>query len=210
MKGLLAKDFALLMQRKRVFLFLAAWAVVMSFTMEEGSFVVSWMAIIGAFFAISSLAYDEYDNCLPFLMSLPIERKTYAKEKYLFGFLCGFASWLFAFVVYVCAALIRGNVLNIANEIISLLIVIPAFVLLIDFSLPINIKFGSEKGRIVVLVIWAVVFGALMFLGDSIKLSIPTIPVSMPIVVAIISVLAIAITFISLSISSRIMDSKEF
>lgn len=212
MKGLLTKDIALFLQRKKAFIFLAIWAVVMCITMDDGSFMVGWLTVITAFFSVSSYTYDEYDNCYPFLMTLPVDGKTYVYEKYLFGFLCGFSSWLFAVAVYFISVIAKGSDTGLASELVQLAIFIPVFMLLIDFSLPINIKFGSERGRMVILIIFAVVFLGIFAADKLLKIDFTINDAEtfgLWLVPAAFAVCAV-LTAVSIEISVRIMNSKEY
>ena len=212
MKGLLTKDFALLGQRKRVFLFLCAWAVVMCWSMQDSSFTIGWMTMIAAFFSISSLTYDEYDNCFPFLMSLPISAKLYVREKFLFGFLCGFAAWLFSMLVAVIFAAVQGGGSDSLSELAQLAIFIPVFMLLIDISLPIHLKYGSEHGRIIVLIVWGVAIVGI-FIADRLfhtDFSPLAGAVASPLAIPAAFVLSAALTALSLRLCTRIMQRKEF
>ena len=50
------------------------------------SLCVVWdSTIVTAIFAITTISYDEFDNGLAFLMTLPVTRKQYVAEKYLLG-----------------------------------------------------------------------------------------------------------------------------
>ena len=211
MKGLLTKDLALFNQRKRTFIFLAVWAVVMTCVMD-GSFAIGWMTVIASFFAISSLSYDEYDNCYPFLMSLPVDSKTYVLEKYVFGFLCGMGAWMFSAVVYLIVAAVKGELASMGGELVKLFIFIPIFMLLIDISLPINIKFGSERGRIVILIIWGIVFAGVFLLNKVLKVDLSfadSLHIG-PALIGGIILATIGLTVISMVISTKSMMKKEY
>ena len=211
MKGLLTKDFALFLQRKRTFIFLAIWAVVMCFS-ADASFAVGWLTIISAFFAISSLSYDEYDNCYPFLMSLPVDAKTYALEKYVFGFICGFGAWLFSVIINLTALAVKHSLSDPGSEIVQLLIFIPVFMMLIDISLPLNMKLGSERGRIAILIIWGVIF-AVIFTATrlfKVELQFDTSNISVPLLITAILAASVTLTVISILISIKVMKEKEF
>ena len=211
MKGLLVKDFALFLQRKKTFIFLAVWAVIMAFSMDDGSFMVAWMAIISSFFAISSLAYDEYDNCYPFLMSLPVDGRTYAIEKYVFGFICGFGAWLYSTVVYFVIAFCKGRVGDFGTELIQLAIFIPVFLLLMDFSLPLNMKFGNERGRMIILIVWAVVFGGVFVADKILDIDIPASSLQPGFwIIWIIFAVSAVLTVVSMIISIKVMEKKEY
>ena len=76
MSGLLVKDFRLMLQRKRFFLLLLVIVVCMGFSMRDNmAMIVGYLTIISVLFCVSSMSYDEYDNCYAFLMTLPIDRK---------------------------------------------------------------------------------------------------------------------------------------
>lgn len=211
MKGLLTKDFALLMQRKRAFIFLAIWAIVMGFT-TDASFVIGWLTIVAAIFSISSLAYDEYDNSIPFLMSLPVDGKTYAKEKYVFGFLCGIIAWVFGLVVMLAISFIRKETSGIASSILDFAVFIPIFMLMIDFSLPINLKFGSERGRMISIIIGGVLCGIIALCGNFISgsLDLEIIETTNALIVLVAFILGAIATLVSMKISMDIMERKEY
>ena len=81
MKGLMIKDFRLMFRRKRSFIFILLCGFIVNFS-TDAEFFVGWLMLIGSLFALSTIAYDEHDNCYPFLMTLPITRKGYVIEKY--------------------------------------------------------------------------------------------------------------------------------
>lgn len=211
MKGLLTKDLAIFLQRKRTFIFLAVWAVIMAFSAENG-FVVAWMTIISSFFAISSLTFDEYDNCYPFLMSMPVNGKTYAIEKYLFGFLCGFSAWVFSVIVCLVAAAVKGQLAALCTGIAEMAIFIPVFMLLVDISLPLNMKFGSEKGRIAIFIIWGVIFVGVLVLTKffDVNIRIDETAFSELSIIGTVFLASAVITVISILLSIKIMENKEF
>lgn len=58
------------------------------------------MTMFGAMIAVGTLSYDETDNRLAFLMTLPGDRKTYVREKYLFILIYTAAAWCIAAILY--------------------------------------------------------------------------------------------------------------
>lgn len=212
MKGLLTKDFLLLLQRKKTFIFLAVWAVVMCFLMEDSTFTVGWTTVITAFFSISSLSYDEYDNCMPFLMSLPVNGKIYAVEKYLFAFLCGITAWIFSALVCFVFLASEGVAFRFIDELLLIAVFIPLFMLVIDITLPLNLKFGSERGRIIFLIIWCVIAVGIFVLSKTqgkAVMVIRTLIKSNRLLPELI-LTSIIVTAISILISIRIMEKKEY
>ena len=87
MKGMLIKDLRLLKnQGKTLLLMLFVVAIFMNFITDVGpSFIVGYITIIFSLFTATTISYDEFDNCYLFLMTLPITRKKYVNEKYVFA-----------------------------------------------------------------------------------------------------------------------------
>ena len=101
--------------------------------------------------AISTISYDSMDNGNSFLFTLPVRRKDYATEKYFF--VCGFGAVSALIVAIACGILLlvrksemTAGVLGV-ETMICLLIVL----LLADLLVPLQIKFGAEKSKIVIL-----------------------------------------------------------
>lgn len=84
MKGLLIKDLYYVFQRKQTLLIFLIVSLILGFT-NEGSFLVGYMTLLGTIISLSTISYDNADNGMPFLMTLPISRKEYALSKYVFG-----------------------------------------------------------------------------------------------------------------------------
>ena len=210
MKGLLVKDFRLLFQRKRsMIIILLCGAVMVSST--STAFAAGWFMMIGAMFSVSTISYDEYDNCFPFLMTLPVSRRTYALEKYLFGILCGLAFWTVAVLMCLMIQLARGEAFLLSEEMVPLLIVFFAPVLIIDFTIPISLHFGTERSRTVLLIFWgAVVALAILAVRVFPETSEALSAVSGTAALTAAAVATAAVTALSAVISVKIMERKEF
>ena len=84
---------------------IGATAFFMRFAMDDSSFVVGWVTMIAVITALGTISYDEYDNCMPFLMTLPVTRKGYALEKYLFTMICSVIFWIISVVIVIITSL---------------------------------------------------------------------------------------------------------
>ena len=84
MRGLLVKDLRQILQQKKFLVIMLLLAFFLNMN-TDGSFVFGYLTFVGAFLVLNTLSYDEYDNTLPFIFTLPVERKTYAIEKYEIG-----------------------------------------------------------------------------------------------------------------------------
>lgn len=159
MAGLLEKDYRLLMTRKTNVLIFILIGGMISFQ-AEGAFGQTYMTLLGTLLAISTLAYDDADNGMSFLLTLPCSRKIYVQEKYVFIYGVSLISWIMGSVVYGCAELTRGNAITLDLIQEMMVSAIPVFLMMGALMIPIQLKFGSERSRVVMLVIFGIIFAA--------------------------------------------------
>ena len=101
MKGLLIKDWKLLRNQGGYFstVFLIVILIMSIGSVSTTGFMISYMTFLFSVFVLSTLSYDSHDNGMAFLMSLPVERKTYVKEKYLFAIFLSSGSWIISILL---------------------------------------------------------------------------------------------------------------
>lgn len=217
MMGLLVKDLCLFKQRIRFFLILAVFGVFFAYN-YDGEFAVGYLTLMCSFFTSSTLTYDEFDNCYPFLMTLPVTAKTYVIEKYIFGFVLSLGAWIFSTTVYFACNIIKKAPILWVEDTMSLLIVLSAALILLSIMLPVTFKFGTDKSRIVIIIIAGITVAFGFCLSKFVEhfqinppqwlLSFNDINISF--VAAILIALSILITILSTLLSIRIMNKKEF
>lgn len=214
MAGLFEKDIRLLLRRKQMLVLFLALAVVLGFT-QEGTFILGYLPFLGMMLTISTISYDEIDNGYTFLMTLPIDTKTYVKEKYLLCLSGTFISWIFAVVLYFVSKYFRESSTVIANEIPMIISFLPVMVLAMAIMIPTQLKFGAEKSRIVLFIIFGIT-AILSFLFEKVigterinhmlikleNINDAVIGVS----VVLFVILAAAISYV---ISCKVMQNKE-
>lgn len=214
MKGLLAKDYALMKQRGKILIFLVLWGIIMYAVMDDGFFVVGWVVMIAVITSLSTMSYDEYDNSMPFLMSLPVTRKDYAVEKYLFSALCGIAFWIISLIIVIVGNTVTGKAVLQTEDLSGMLLFLAVMFLILAVCIPPQLKWGAEKGRIVMLIIFGVVFVAAFLLGrfgGGLKRTAEWLDrLSMPGVVLGALAASLVLTAISVMFSILIMQKKEF
>ena len=159
MKGLLIKDFKLLTRQKSM-LFIVL-AIILFFPMLEmdAGFIVSYTMIIMLFMTVSTVSYDDYDNGMAFLFTLPVDRKTYAREKYALGLMVAVASWLFAVLINVIymVLLTKESASVISETVLAALMIFPIALIMWEVILPLQLKFGAEKARVVLFIVAGVI-----------------------------------------------------
>ena len=219
MKGFLKKDLALLRNTGKVYFAVVGMEIILGLVNKEmRSFSSSFIMIMLALTGVSTLSYDDFENGMPFLMSLPVSRKTYVKEKYLLCFLAGIVGLIISAILGIVIfkmPLIQGEE--------PLLFVFPVYFAIAEIMtavmIPTRIKFGPERSRIVGIGLVIAVFLVIFCIGYFLKqFSVDTdaliraaqenIP-GLVIVLGMI-VLYIVIMLISYMFSVTALEKKEF
>ena len=94
MKGLLVKDFKLMMLQKNFLLLILAIVIGMMILSDDMVFPIGFLSFIASLFTVSTISYDDFDNGNAFLFTLPITRNNYVIEKYFLGLLFGCIAWI--------------------------------------------------------------------------------------------------------------------
>ena len=222
MKGMLIKDFRLLKnQGKSLLLMLLVVAIFMNFITDVGpAFIVGYITIIFSLFTATTISYDEFDNCYLFIMTLPVTRKKYVNEKYVFALLSIVCTWVLGTVLGTILLLARPAAeMNAADWLGSCIGYIFAAWICVSIMLPIRLKFDSEKSRYANFIMIAVVFIA-AFLVSSVIDYLPMSIVeagkewfyglSAGGVLGIAGGITVAAVIISYLCSQHIMAKKEF
>lgn len=217
MVGLMEKDIRLLLKRKEIIIMFLAISFLLGFT-TDGNFVIAYLTILCAIFSASTISYDEFDNGYTFLMTLPIDCKTYVAEKYAFCIGSGFIAWIFAVIFFLVTGVVKGDAINLSEDMMMAVVFIPVYIIMLCVMIPIQLKYGGEKSRIVLLVLWGIIaligfVGAKALAGLNISIDglvkiLDQIPDIALVVIGI--AVTILITVISIACSRKIMEKKEY
>ena len=151
MKAFFIKDWKLLKNQGKMFgAVLVFYGLLAVMDNSMGQSILGFFPFLFGLFTISTISYDEYQHGMTYLMTLPIKRKTYVTEKYLFAMALTGAGSLLIFILELLYSVImhRGMTEVVMWEILSsTCFMIPVVILFLALALPLNLKFGSEKGR---------------------------------------------------------------
>lgn len=219
MKGLLIKDFKLMLNQKKFFilivLILGAIACFLDF---DYYFLIGYFMFICSLFTISTISYDEFDNGNAFLFTLPFSRSRYVEEKYCFGILAGTCSWFLSFVITTIIQMINSNNFIFSDWMLSTLVMLPIMFVMLAILIPFQLKYGSENGRIAIIIFLGGGFVVCYLLANLLAQSqinfnalISFINNVDPLIILlIIFAICLAILFVSMKISKQIVLKKEF
>ena len=217
MKGLFVKDIELMKQQKQFFILVVVMGVILNLAGGSGSvsFATGYFTIVTAIFAITTISYDEFDNGLAFLMTLPVTRKQYVAEKYLLGAGLTAVAWGIATITGVICKGVAELQGCLSETIIGSLIYIPLALLMLAVSLPIVIHFGAEKGRYIAMVMWAIIFAVVYILIKTMGLSADAVDawlngLNWGMVLAGVVLFTVIVYMGSFGIGVRLMEKKEF
>jgi len=162
-----------------------------------------------------TIAYDDADNGMPFLMTLPVSRGSYVRAKYLFILLTGLAAWVLGLALMFLMAALRGIRPDVPQELVSAAGVLPALLVMMDLLVPLQLKYGPEKSRLALIVIFGLVAAVSFALSGSreealagLLEAIGRIPAALLLGAGFAA--AALLTVLSLVISTRVMNKKEF
>ena len=216
------KDFRLLAQQKKLAVIYVIVAVMLSFSMDS-TFIVAYFSMIGALLVITTLSYDAFDNGYPFLMTLPATPKSYVCAKYLFSFVGLLAFWVVSVILQFTTLSIRKIPFEVVDMLFQDLVFFPVFLLIVAFMIPISLKFGAEKARLVIIIMGAGCFAIGYFakdlvekvITDEMKISLGKLitklgSVPQNTIVLVVLGISLLILLISMAISIHIMKNKEF
>lgn len=217
MKGLLIKDFRLMRGQRTFFLAIVAISILTAVTSSNTLFAISFLGFVCPMFALSSISYDEFDNGNAFLFSLPITRKGYVFEKYIFGLILSIAALIFSTSVCLIISVIK-NTVSINEIFITALTVFPAELLILSLMLPFQLKFGAEKGRIAIIAVLggiSVIGVILVKAAEAMNINLyellnATAKLGMQTFLLLYLLISFIILIISYCISIKVINKKEF
>lgn len=162
MKGLFVKDIRLVLHNARFMIILLL--VMMVFILQQNgnyAFLIGYSSMIFALLVLNTIAYDEHNKGMTFLMTLPVKRGTYVVEKYIL--MLGGSLFGAAFSMAVGMLFYRGAAMQIFVESIATVVIFLFFQMLM---LPLSLKFTGEKSRMVLLGIFAVAIVVITSIKD--------------------------------------------
>ncbi|MDO4488159.1 MAG: ABC-2 transporter permease [Eubacteriales bacterium] len=214
MSGLFLKDLLLMGKRRQSLLVFLGIMAVMGFSMG-GVFLIGYGTMLFGIFAVGSLSYDDFDNCMPFLLTLPVTRRQYVLGKFLFSASGVALGWVMSIIVSTIVSIIKSEEILILNSALVVITLLPVFIAIISIWIPIEIKFGIEKSRTVM----AVAVGCVFLLGLLANKVLPYSPASAidainaaptVLVIGIIIAVCLVILTVTYTITCRILENREY
>ena len=202
MKGLLLKDILNLKQQAKLYLIVIAVWLVIGISNQDANFFVGLILICALFFPISATAYDEKAKWDRYVLTMPVSKSDIVMSKYLLSLLCA----LMGSVISLIAGIAISS--DLKETLLSFMFFISLALILLSIVLPAIFKYGVEKGRIIIILVFLIptLFG-LAF--SKLDIPLPSEKILMQ-VIYFSPVISIVFILCSISISKRIYAHKEF
>ena len=221
MKGLLLKEFLILKPYLRIYAVMLSIYMLLDLT-GNASIFASMISAILLILPMSTFSADELARWDKFAAALPGGRRKVVTAKYQVLLVVLAGAFVLSCAVNLAAALFRRDRSTALPELLLVSVVCVAVGLLLNCILfPFLFKYGPQKGRIILIVMFAIFFGVLALIYALIKRRALILPLPLPFwqglprishaaIGLLVLVLLTAVLAISYHISCRIYDKKEF
>ena len=215
MFGFVCKDF--FVGRKNTlyyFGFLVIYGVLSAAGVFPYSILAGIVAMVGLMLPMSSFAYDDQARWEKFAAATPAGRRGVVGGKYLFALLCTAGASVLVGAILTVMALLGKVEAEVWWEPLAVVGACACVTLLLDsIFLPFLLKYGSEKARMLSMLVFATVFGSMALLAFLVEhgFHFPAVP---PVLVVLAPILLVAVTAAAFAASyaaaQGIYRKKEF
>ena len=219
-RGLLEKDFRLILrQGGNLFMVLALVAIFFTIMGKTGAtFIAVYIPSVMAMYSGNTISYDENEHGYTYLFSLPVNKKIYVREKYIFSFIMTACGWCFGVICAGITVLIKPEEVFDQETLAMELITFFVFQAIAGIMIAIRIRFEGEKGRIVLPIAILIIFAICYTIGSFVKTNLGLKESILHMIGGIgdleigiaLIVLSLLIWFASYKYSMSAMKKKEF
>lgn len=213
MRALIVKDIRLFRSMKNVVLiYVAMIAVSIIFGQKQmGVMLINLCVVMLTYLSMSTMSYDDFDNGMEFILTLPTLKKIYVIEKYVLAVIT------LVVMSIVGAGLLVALGLEFNAAILDIAPMAVIAIVLVSINLPLTLKFGSEKTKMLTMILF-MGFGAAV---GSLEPSVLNKLLNYSFVKKImslgklqlgigISLIVVVIFIVSCCISIKVSENKEY
>lgn len=154
MKALLMKDLRTLKNERRLWVSIIGVSVLFSVLFQNWYFMMGYIMFGLSMIARTMYQYDVADQGIVYLMTLPITRKEYVKEKYLLSLMSICIGGILSMILTKIGMLFTPDQADSNQEIFSAFLGILAVALVLQAIIfPVELKYDVSKSRIIILLL---------------------------------------------------------
>ena len=217
MKALFIQDIRYMLTQKSFLCLIVFVGIVLALTQNDNYiFVIGYLGFMGMITGMMSVTMDDQSNGLTFLFSLPIDRRVYVREKYIFIVLMGVSFSIFATALCLLFRMFAEYKAPLDEILATSLGTLFVMLLFVCFMLPLQLKFGAERARLASFIAIGFFFVAVLLAGlvinfaDALPFIQAFLSLSPVALVGIGAAFLIVCLRISYSASLRVILRREF
>ncbi|WP_019850240.1 ABC-2 transporter permease [Desulfitobacterium sp. PCE1] len=207
MKGLMIKDIFALKTQGKILLALLVFYAVYSIVFQNPSMLAAMIILLCIMLPMTTMAYDEKSKWDKYALSMPIQRRTIVLSKYCFAIIAELLGVVIVGVLGGVIVFFTGE-MEIRELLIMTLALGGVGLFLLAVILPILFKFGIEKARFIVLLVF--------FIPSMVAMMLPRLGLEPPSLETIkllgyaSPLIVIGMLLLSMKASIGIYNRKEF
>lgn len=211
MLALVLKDLYMLQKQFKLIGVMLAFFMFMAFVLDNGIFLITLILIFATLQVTTAFTFDEMSDWDKFAGTLPVSKKQIVQSRYVLGVVLSVGGLLIVTPIMIVSNVITFN-LPIYQVGAILTVVISFALVIIAILLPLYIKFGSQKARIIMFVLFftpTILGGTMAGAFESVKADLPPVD-TLALYSYGLPILALCIVYISFKISVRWYEKKQF
>lgn len=210
MIGLLLKDIYTMRQYGKTLLFMLVFFAFISSGLDNPAvFFEGFIILMSMMLTISSFSYDDLARWDRYALSLPIARKEIVASKYLLSIVLCLSGTLLSFLLSMLVLAFKPvENFGFTEQLYATAAIVSVAFFFTGILLPMTFKFGVEKSRLLMFVIFAAPTAAVIAL-DKIGVPMPT-EASLLGFFKLLPFIMILLYYLSYRLSVRIFAGKEF
>lgn len=209
MKGILIKDWYMITNYCKTYVLIAVAFFAMSFFSDNINLVfITYPCIMCGMIPITIYSHDEKCNWCRYSSVLPYSAAEIVSSKYLYGIFCPVIMSVFSALVMVVNMNMKGGFqADLFVSLIGVAIALP--LLFTTIMMPLTIKLGMEKARLVYYAFMIVLCGGTFAITSANDTAAET-QINFPLIAGIMLIAAIAAYVISWALSVQIYKKQNF
>lgn len=166
MKALFIQDIRYMLTQKSFLVTILIVGIALALGQNDNYiFVIGYLGFMGMITGLMSLTMDDQSHGLAFLFSLPIDRRTYVREKYLFVVFMGIVFSLFATALCLLFRMFAEYKAPLDEILATAFGTFFVMLLFVAIMLPLQLKFGAERARLASFIAIGFFFVAVLLAG---------------------------------------------
>ncbi len=156
MKGLFMKDLGLVKGQKQFFGIILIMMMIFMTAYTNFAFIMAYITIMIGVLTLNTISYDEFENGMGYLFTLPVSRKEYVAEKYLFSIVTTLPGLAAVSVFSFVFSRIREIEFSVGEWALSVVISFLLVTVVLAVIIPLQLKFGADKSRVALMIVWGI------------------------------------------------------